>query len=324
MIIFILIISIFLNFYGCSKLEPSKVSPVIEKYPEAEKWRRDGSYILSPYGKIFTKDLGEGENILLLHGYPSNSYDYFPLSLGLKNRLLFIDLLGFGYSDKPRNINYTYKIQTDIVENYLQQKKINELFIVAHDYGVTIAQELLARSIDNNNTHSNYFKIKGIIIISGGLFPEYHKSSISEQITKSSLGEYFDKWIGKDRYLKNLLELYNINKRPSSYELEELWKIINYQEGSKLSHKLIYFHKDREYNYKRYITPLNNKFIPTIVIEGADDPNLDYAEIDKYQEITDKEKIFILDNTGHFPHIESYKEVINIINNFIISIVKNQ
>ncbi|MFG2196844.1 alpha/beta fold hydrolase [Streptomyces sp. NPDC048639] len=64
--------------------------------------------------------------------------------LGL--RVTTFDLLGFGYSDKPRRHRYSLLEQADLVEDLWRRLGIGDTALVAHDYGVSVAQELLARS----------------------------------------------------------------------------------------------------------------------------------------------------------------------------------
>ena len=51
---------------------------------------------------------GDGPTLLLLHGYPSSSYDYHGIVPHLAGRAwLTLDFLGFGLSDKPRPHRYS-------------------------------------------------------------------------------------------------------------------------------------------------------------------------------------------------------------------------
>ena len=45
--------------------------------PSVAEWRDGGSWLTTPAGKVFVRSApGDGPTILLLHGYPSSSYDY--------------------------------------------------------------------------------------------------------------------------------------------------------------------------------------------------------------------------------------------------------
>jgi pimeloyl-ACP methyl ester carboxylesterase len=45
--------------------------------PIVSQWRDAGRYVRTDAGSIFVRSgEGEGPNVLLLHGYPSSSFDY--------------------------------------------------------------------------------------------------------------------------------------------------------------------------------------------------------------------------------------------------------
>ena len=54
-------------------------------------------------------------------------------------------LLGFGASSKPREHRYSLLEQADLVEALWGREGIESTVVVAHDYSVSVAQELLAR-----------------------------------------------------------------------------------------------------------------------------------------------------------------------------------
>ncbi|HKT82450.1 MAG TPA: alpha/beta fold hydrolase, partial [Solirubrobacterales bacterium] len=93
---------------------------------------------------------GEGPLLLLLHGFPSSSYDWVPLLelLGERNVLAF-DFLGFGLSDKPRDSDYSLFWQADLTEELVRRHgEGRPVFVLAHDMGTSVANELMAREIE--------------------------------------------------------------------------------------------------------------------------------------------------------------------------------
>ena len=59
---------------------------------------------------------GAGPPLLLLHGFPSSSYDWRALLEALPGReALAFDFLGFGLSEKPRDHLYSLMWQADLV-----------------------------------------------------------------------------------------------------------------------------------------------------------------------------------------------------------------
>ncbi len=59
------------------------------------------------------------------------------------------DMIGYGFSAKPAGFDYTTFNQVDILQSLLENLNIKKVHILAHDYGNTITQELLARAEEN-------------------------------------------------------------------------------------------------------------------------------------------------------------------------------
>src|SRR3954454_886725 len=82
------------------------------------QWHEGGRMLSTSAGSVFVRSSpGAGPTVLLLHGFPSSSYDF----RGVVERLgdhawLTLDFLGFGLSDKPRPHRYSLLEQADIVQ----------------------------------------------------------------------------------------------------------------------------------------------------------------------------------------------------------------
>ncbi|MEP2026692.1 alpha/beta hydrolase, partial [Reichenbachiella sp.] len=90
----------------------------------------------------------EDETLLLIHGFPTASYDWCKIWKPLTERFSLIapDMIGFGYSDKPYNFPYSIMKQANMILDLLSNKGVTSFHILAHDYGDTVAQEILART----------------------------------------------------------------------------------------------------------------------------------------------------------------------------------
>ncbi|NWR95577.1 MEST protein, partial [Furnarius figulus] len=102
--------------------------------------------------------VGSSDVVILLHGFPTSSYDWNKIWEGLTqrfHRVIALDFLGFGFSDKPRPHQYSIFEQARVVEGLVQHLGLGQhrLNLLAHDYGDTVAQELLHR-YEHNKTGS--------------------------------------------------------------------------------------------------------------------------------------------------------------------------
>ena len=63
-------------------------------------------------------------------------------ALAERHSLVMPDFLGFGASDRPADHEYSIHEQADLVEALWAGERIDSTVLVAHDYGVSVAQEL--------------------------------------------------------------------------------------------------------------------------------------------------------------------------------------
>jgi len=74
-------------------------------------WREAGRHITIEGHSVFVIEAGNAKDtIVILHGYPTSSYDYksvLPL-LSKDFRVVIHDHIGFGLSDKP--VDYSYSL----------------------------------------------------------------------------------------------------------------------------------------------------------------------------------------------------------------------
>ena len=93
-----------------------------------EQWRERGHFSRLLGREIFCVDSGELDKpvIFLIHGFPTSSWDWAPIwaALNASYRLVALDMLGFGFSDKPRSHRYSIMEQADLCEALLIDRRL--------------------------------------------------------------------------------------------------------------------------------------------------------------------------------------------------------
>jgi pimeloyl-ACP methyl ester carboxylesterase len=90
---------------------------------------------------------GDGDAVLLVHGWPTHSYLWrrqLPV-LAERFRVYALDLPGFGASDKPSDVQYTLEFYTGILTGFLDAVDVRQVRIVCHDLGGPISLLWAAR-----------------------------------------------------------------------------------------------------------------------------------------------------------------------------------
>src|ERR1041385_5309772 len=80
--------------------------------------------------------------LLLIHGFASSNLVWSKVLLPLASagfRVIAPDLLGYGYSGKPRDFNYTIAAQAEMVVGLLEKLGIKRACMVGSSYGGAVA-----------------------------------------------------------------------------------------------------------------------------------------------------------------------------------------
>ncbi len=270
-------------------------------------WKHKGAYFEYKTHQIFNSDEGSGEVVLLIHGFPTASWDWWQISEGLtaKYRVLSLDMIGFGFSDKPKKYKYSIFDQADLIAQFLQLKQIKKIKILSHDYGDTVAQELLARFHDRLAKKEEGLEIESICFLNGGLFSETHQPLFIQKLLMSAVGSIFAKFFNRKTLAKNFKRIFGPNTQPTEKELDEFWSLINVNDGKHVFHLLIRYMQERKDNRNRWVAAIQMANIPIRLIDGTYDPISGQHMVDRYKEIVPNPDVIELHNIGHFPLIEA-------------------
>ncbi len=257
-----------------------------------------------------TKDPSK-EVVLLIHGFPTASWDWRFIWSELRGqyRLITLDMLGFGLSDKPRDKMYSIYEQADIQEALLKHLAIKNVNILAHDYGDIVAQEMVARF--NERKKNDYqIHIKSLVLLNGGIFPEQHEARIIQTLLNSSIGSLVSALSTQQIFNKSFTPVFGEETKPTEQELDDLWYLITRQNGHQLSHKLVHYLDDRFQYRERWVGALQLTEVPILLIDGISDPVAGKKTVERYIELIPNPNVVELENIGHYPHIESPEKVL--------------
>lgn len=285
---------------------------------ELSDWKTNGTYFTFKNHQIFSIEEGEGEPLLLIHGFPTASWDWSKMwpQLIIKYRVITLDMLGFGFSDKPRKHSYSIAEQADCIEYLLAEKRIDQVHILSHDYGDTVAQELLARFQTKSFSRHSSLILKSICFLNGGLFPETHKPLLIQKILMSPLGFLVGYLFNRTKLKNNFNQIFGPNTQPTEQELTDFWTLISTNDGKYVFHLLIRYMQERKDNRERWVGALQKAEIPLRVIDGVYDPISGQNMVDRYRELISNPDVVELIDIGHFPLVEAPELVLKHYNSF--------
>jgi pimeloyl-ACP methyl ester carboxylesterase len=279
---------------------------------ELERWKAAGQNFDYLGFDIFYRTEGSGPHLLLIHGYPFNTWDWAPLWDRLTERFTVVapDMLGMGFSDKPVAYEYTVHDHADMHEALLAHLGVESAHILAHDLGDSVAQELLARHEFSERVYGS-LRIESITWLNGGLFNEaYTPRLMQKALSRTPLGDILSPLQGSPlsrRLIEPTInEMFGPDTKPSRRMLDLFHEILEYNDGKRVTHKVGRFVNDRYAHRNRWVRAMRQTDVPMQLIDGPIDPNSGRHMAQRYLEIIPNPDVVMLDdNIGHWPQIEA-------------------
>lgn len=99
----------------------------------------DKKFVSLNTGRLCYYEQGEGDVILLLHGWPQTSHVWRKIApeLAQNNRVIALDLPGMGDSDSAEK--YDTKYIADILNTFADRLRIDHFHLIGHDIGSWVA-----------------------------------------------------------------------------------------------------------------------------------------------------------------------------------------
>ncbi|MCL4162785.1 UNVERIFIED_CONTAM: hypothetical protein GTU68_038347 [Idotea baltica] len=286
-------------------------------------WQQGGTNFKYRSERVFYRMHGRGEPLLLIHGFPTASWDWHKVYDQLCERFTVIapDMMGFGFSAKPRNYEYSIFDQADLMEALLEYLGFPSAHLLCHNYGDTVGQELLARNGERRKKGNQTLDIKSICFLNGGLFPESHKPRLIQKLLISPIGFLLNTFLTKEKLRSNFNAIFGKKTQPTDKEIDEFYDLIEYNNGKSVMNRLIRYMAERKKYRERWVLPLVNPPMPIRLINGSQDPISGRHLAERYAEVVEKPDVIHMKEAGHYPQTERpdlvlkhYLEFMNSIN----------
>lgn len=228
-------------------------------------------------------DYGEGENTLVfLHGWGQNIEMMKPVGdkLKKKNRIIIIDLPGFGESEEPAEI-WTLNDYVECVKKLLDKLEVKNPILIGHSFGGKIS--LL---------YASKYKVEKLILFG---------SPFKKKVKKLSL---------KTKILKVLKKVPVLNK------LEGFAKrhigSRDYRQASEFMRKILVEHVNLD------ITEDVKKITcPTLLVWGTMDTEVPVERAYELEKLMKDAGVVTYEGCTHYAYLERLEQTIKVIRSFI-------
>ena len=284
----------------------------------ASQWKSRGQLITIDHYRFFVIDEGMKDLpvLVILHGYPSCSFDFLhvlPL-LTRSYRVIIHDHLGFGYSDKPIKYSYSLIEQANYAIKLWQYLGVNKAHLVAHDYGTSIATEILAQRQETQIP----IDILTVTLTNGSIHIELANLRWIQKVLRHSFwGPLVARFGSEYIFVHQMKRLWFDQSTIDIEELKALWIMSDGNNGKEVLPKITQYLKERYQYWDRWIGSLKSLDIPAHIVWAQEDPvSVKTIGEQLYKEIPQSE-ITRLNKLGHYPMVEDPTRWATALINFI-------
>lgn len=275
--------------------------------PRAGEWIDQCETLISRRGhRIAFRRRGHGPTLLLLHGFPTWSYDYADIAtkLAADHDVVTLDFLGYGASDKPNPYDYSVAESAGVVEDLAAHLQLDSVRLVAHDYGGIVAQEL----VDRVAAGKLGFGISSLVMLNSGIvYSAYRPTRLQRLLIVPGIGKLIASRVTAGR-LRSGLDA--VRGAPlSDTELEDLWYGVSLHDGHKLAHLLIRYNAERATQHRRWEQALADWDGPLQLVWGLDDPVSGRHVLEPATAALPRAEVTKLEGVGHYPQSEAPQAV---------------
>jgi 2-hydroxymuconate-semialdehyde hydrolase len=202
-------------------------------------------------------DVGQGQPVILLHGFPATRYLWsrvVPPLVKAGYRLLVPDLVGYGASVAPAGLLLDMASQSGWLLEMMDVLGIAQASVIAHDVGSAAAQIMLANAPQ---------RVRSLVVLDGVCGSEWAMDAIAS----------IQAWNPKDAHRLFPVLLRRLGKSPALREM------LGAYEGEQGGLRLIRAARDLDPRQTEQITQsLRSSRVPALVLWGAHD---EFLSVDK-------------------------------------------
>ena len=228
-------------------------------------------------------DYGEGKNtVVLLHGWGQNIEMMKPVGDKLQkhNRIIIIDLPGFGNSSEPDQV-WTMYDYADHIYKLLKELNVNNPIMIGHSFGGKISL-----------IYASKYKVNKLV-----LFGSPFKKNVKKLSTKTKI-------------LKSLKKVPGLNKL-EGFAKKHIGSR-DYKEASEFMRKILVEHVNLD------ITEDVKKITcPTLIIWGTMDQEVPIEDAYLLEKLIKDAGVVEYEGCTHYAYLERLNQTVNILKNFI-------
>lgn len=209
------------------------------------------------------------------------------------------DFLGFGLSEKPREVN-DLRRQADLVERLLSDLGVDTVMVVAHDMGTSVANELMARDIDG----SLRFELPTALLFNGSMVVDRASLTWEQKVLRSRAGFALAALSNPLSLKRGLGATFSKAHPLSDEEARAQWSLMGHRAGNRNLHRAIAYLDQRIELAPRWHGAIADWPGRLELAWGLEDPVATTDVLEAVRALRPKVPVHELEGLGHYPQIE--------------------
>jgi pimeloyl-ACP methyl ester carboxylesterase len=258
---------------------------------------------------------GTGPLLLLLHGFPSSSYDWrLLLREEAERNVLAFDFLGFGLSAKPPHHDYSLFWQADLTEELVRRYGGGRpVFVLAHDMGTSVANELMARDLEGKLE----MELAGILLFNGSMVLERASPTPAQKALRSRFGPLVARLSSERVFRHQFGSVFSSAHPLTDREGIDQWSLVRFNGGRTLGHRLVSYMDQREEHAGRWHGAIRDWPGALSLAWGLQDPVATTEVLAAMRELRPSVPVTELPELAHYPQLEDPRQMAHVLRGVI-------
>ncbi|MBP5661874.1 MAG: alpha/beta hydrolase [Clostridia bacterium] len=253
-----------------------------------------GQYIQAGGRKIRYYEEGEGENLLMIHGIGQAMYTFRRNVHALSEycRVITVDLIGHGLSDKP-DCAYTIDDFTEMLVDFIDAMELKELVLAGFSTGGIIALNLAVKHPD---------LIRKLVLLTPGGLTKTCPATL-RRAAKPLLSDFVFTFFRPHTVRKVLLEAYYDPRMASKSVVNHYFKVLSHHDNLDACLRAL-----AAWNDSAVMDSLSLVKAPVYLFWGEDDTWHPLSMMERFEDELPDVYSATFGECGHLPHEEHAEE----------------
>lgn len=174
--------------------------------------------------------------------------------------------------------------------------------MLAHDYGTSVATELLARWIRGFRP----IDLASFTLCNGSIHIEKARLRLVQKLLLSRrLGPLTARLTNRAIFEVNMRRLWHDPSTLAQEDLDVMWQLLEHDGGKQVIPQITQYLRDRRTYWHRWVGALEATPLPTAFVWGTEDPIVGGDVARLHHEETPGSQLRLLEGVGHYPMLEA-------------------